>query len=75
VKVLDFSLTKSAQRLQDAAPEESTLTLTEALTAEMAVVGTAAYMSPEQACGKELNWKSNPNSRSLSVPETQAKSS
>jgi serine/threonine protein kinase len=54
VKVLDFGLAKSVQRRQ-AGPADSTATLTEALTAETTVVGTAAYMSPEQACGKELD--------------------
>ena len=53
VKVLDFGLAKPMAR--PAASSDSTATLTEKLTHSMTVVGTPAYMSPEQASGKELD--------------------
>lgn len=34
---------------------DNTVTLTEGVTGSMTIVGTAAYMSPEQACAKELD--------------------
>jgi eukaryotic-like serine/threonine-protein kinase len=56
VKVLDFGLAKLTDRLWDSASTQ-TLTLTEPSpqTDEGKVVGTVAYMSPEQAEGKVLN--------------------
>src|ERR1700676_2981934 len=55
VKVLDFGLAKSIERRPAAPAADITATVTQKLTREMTVLGTAAYMSPEQACGKELD--------------------
>jgi serine/threonine-protein kinase len=55
VKVLDFGLAKPMQRPQLLASTDSTAALTEKLTERMTIVGTASYMSPEQASGKELD--------------------
>jgi Tol biopolymer transport system component len=50
VKVLDFGLAKTP------APEgEEAVTAERSITAAGTIVGTAAYMSPEQACGKKLD--------------------
>jgi eukaryotic-like serine/threonine-protein kinase len=54
VKVLDFGLAKSIERSQ-VRSADNTVTLTEGVTGSMTIVGTAAYMSPEQACAKELD--------------------
>jgi hypothetical protein len=54
VKVLDFGLAKSVARPLEVSPESTTATLQD-LTQKMEAVGTPACMSPEQACGKELD--------------------
>lgn len=53
VKVLDFGL---AKQIQTPEPEEQTAIV--AITEEGSIVGTAAYMSPEQAEGKSLDNRS-----------------
>jgi len=55
-KLADFGLAKLAE--QPAAEDGSTRTLTDELTRRGAVVGTIAYMSPEQASGKALDARS-----------------
>jgi eukaryotic-like serine/threonine-protein kinase len=51
VKVLDFGLAK----LDVNSPEQATQVTEEQLTSPGSVLGTAAYMSPEQIRGKELD--------------------
>ena len=55
-KILDFGLAKFSSRLADSA--ETTRTAGESLTGPDSVVGTIAYMSPEQARGEELDARS-----------------
>ncbi len=52
VKILDFGIAK----VTAAGDAESSATQT--LTLDGRVVGTVAYMSPEQAAGKEIDWRS-----------------
>ena len=54
VKVLDFGLAKLARRPADSAAQANAATET-LLTNPGATIGTAAYMSPEQARGEELD--------------------
>jgi serine/threonine protein kinase len=58
-KILDFGLAKVTQPIHDsgneAAVEQSTVTLEEHLTSPGQAVGTIAYMSPEQVRAKELD--------------------
>ena len=58
VKVLDFGLAKSMRQPHAASAEGTTVTLSQDLTSEMTIIGTAAYMSPEQAAGKDLDTRS-----------------
>jgi non-specific serine/threonine protein kinase len=55
-KILDFGLAKFSSARQQST--ETTLTAGESLTGPDSVVGTIAYMSPEQARGEELDARS-----------------
>ncbi len=55
VKVLDFGLAKSIERRRATVAAESVGTVSEEISQGVTVLGTAAYMSPEQACGKEMD--------------------
>ncbi|MCB1181905.1 PD40 domain-containing protein [bacterium] len=56
VKVLDFGLAKIYQGDDAAAPDPGSLpTVTSEMTVAGSVLGTAAYMSPEQARGKAVD--------------------
>jgi serine/threonine-protein kinase len=54
LKVLDFGLAKPMER-KLALSTDSTATVVKTLTHSMMIIGTPAYMSPEQASGKELD--------------------
>jgi hypothetical protein len=55
VKVLDFGLAKSIEGSEAAFSADSAPTMPAELTRELTVLGTAAYMSPEQARGQALD--------------------
>ena len=54
-KLADFGL---AKLVEDAGPDEATRTLTEKRTRPGVLIGTIAYMSPEQASGRPLDARS-----------------
>jgi TolB-like protein/Flp pilus assembly protein TadD len=56
IKILDFGLAKLP--VVELKSTESTLTVRQSLTNAGSTVGTIAYMSPEQARGDELDWRS-----------------
>ena len=58
VKVLDFGLAKAWHDEGVDSDLSDSPTLTAQMTAAGAVLGTAAYMSPEQACGQDLDKRS-----------------
>ena len=55
VKVLDFGLAKALSGDGSIGPLEDSPTITAAATVKGVLLGTAAYMSPEQARGKRLD--------------------
>ncbi len=56
VKVLDFGLAKSIERTRATIVAASgAATVSAEVSQGVTVLGTVAYMSPEQACGKELD--------------------
>jgi serine/threonine protein kinase len=57
IKILDFGLAKAAAE-DVPAPDDATRTVSFLLTSPGTVAGTIAYMSPEQAMGKAVDFRS-----------------
>jgi eukaryotic-like serine/threonine-protein kinase len=55
VKILDFGLAKALSEEAQSVDSSHSPTLTEAMTRPGVILGTAAYMSPEQAKGKAVD--------------------
>src|SRR6202035_5072790 len=55
VKVLDFGLAKAFAGDESGSDPSNSPTLSQAATMQGVILGTAAYMSPEQARGKAVN--------------------
>ncbi len=55
VKILDFGLAKALSDERQSIDSSQSPTLTEAMTRPGVILGTAAYMSPEQAKGKTVD--------------------
>jgi Tol biopolymer transport system component len=55
VKVLDFGLAKAFAREESGSDPSNSPTLSQAATLQGVILGTAAYMSPEQARGKAVD--------------------
>jgi serine/threonine protein kinase len=68
VKILDFGLALTVNRASDAASENST-TLTTKMTDPGTILGTANYMSPEQARGDVVDYRSDQFSFAVVVYE------
>jgi serine/threonine protein kinase len=58
LKIVDFGLAKPIRSVQDVHPLISTSEMISADMGDGVVIGTCAYMSPEQAAGKELDARS-----------------
>ncbi len=58
VKILDFGLAKALSDETQSVDSSQSPTLTEAMTRPGIILGTAAYMSPEQAKGKAVDKRS-----------------
>jgi len=58
VKLLDFGLARAIEGDTQSAVPDNSPTLTAAFTAPGVILGTAAYMSPEQARGKPIDKRS-----------------